>query len=90
MILTIQDEEYGDLDLYNGYQDEVIVGCDTTEGYDLLVYTPDLNYVGPDAFVVQYCVDGEPDDCMDVVVNIQVEEDDDDNLPLRDQLCMAG
>ena len=75
MILTIQDPDHGDIALHNGYQDGVLVGCDTVEGYDMVVYIPDLNYVGTDYFVVQYCVDGEPDDCRNVGISVEVQED---------------
>lgn len=61
----------GTLDIYEGI-DTIAIGCESISGYNLVTYTPEQNYVGPDQFEILYCVDNN--NCQLVKVFLEVED----------------
>lgn len=47
--------EHGDISYYPGFSTQTING-QTVSGYNLMVYTPDNNFIGQDEFEINYCV----------------------------------
>ncbi len=47
--------QHGELVFNEGVQ-QINLPCDTLDSYNMLVYTPDGNYTGPDHFEYYYCV----------------------------------
>lgn len=77
-----QDCSYGDLSIYPGL-DTLQIGCEEVSGYNMVVYSPDSNYVGEDEFDLEYCVNGGSD-CQIVKVKVDVI---DKNL---DSVCICA
>src|SRR5690606_18212458 len=66
------DPAEGDFTYYPGIQ-TVNLPCDTLEGYNLLVYTPDPGFTGEDHFEYYYCV--QPSNiCYRVRIDMTVVE----------------
>ncbi|HKK63443.1 MAG TPA: Ig-like domain-containing protein [Bacteroidales bacterium] len=82
MFEIAQDCSNGELTIYPGL-DTLSIGCEEVTGYNLVVYTPDSNYVGEDEFDLEYCVNGGID-CEIVKVKVDVI---DQNL---DSVCICA
>lgn len=50
-----QQPAHGEVVSYTGVQ-EIGLSCDTTEGFNLIVYRPEQGYTGPDHFEYYYCI----------------------------------
>lgn len=61
---------HGELDIYSGL-DTIEVGCDEISGYNLVVYTPTEDFVGEDAFEIEYCVDNQGCELVKVFVEVR-------------------
>lgn len=59
----------GDAVVHLGYQ-TITVNGQTISGYNLLVYTPDANYVGSDEMEIQYCI--QNGQCYTVKIEVDV------------------
>jgi Secretion system C-terminal sorting domain/Bacterial Ig domain len=84
LILTLVDPTNGLLDLWNGDVTLEDVGCDPISGYDLMVYTPDENFIGLDSFEIEYCVVNGSCDRVKIKVDVQ------DLGDLGDCVCIDG
>jgi hypothetical protein len=58
----------GEIIFYPGEQ-EIQIGNESVNGYNLMVYTPPVNFTGTDEMRVQYCAGGE---CKSVKIIMQV------------------
>lgn len=75
---------HGSLIFNEGVQ-QINLPCDTLDSYNMLVYTPDANYTGPDHFEYYYCV--QPSNlCFLVKVNMDVVEEPEQ----EDCSCVVG
>ncbi len=50
----VEEPVNGTIEFFEGEQ-EVIIGCDTISGYNLLVYYPEEGFSGTDEFEIDYC-----------------------------------
>ncbi|MBK9981175.1 MAG: T9SS type A sorting domain-containing protein [Saprospiraceae bacterium] len=50
-----QDPSHGAL-VYNAGLQQINLPCDTIESYNMIVYTPEVGYTGPDHFEYYYCI----------------------------------
>ncbi|TNE49441.1 MAG: T9SS type A sorting domain-containing protein, partial [Bacteroidetes bacterium] len=60
----------GDLTYYPGFSTHTLNG-QTISGYNLLIYTPDNNFVGTDQFEIDYCVQANGQ-CRETKVSVDV------------------
>ena len=82
MFEIAQDCSNGQLNIYPGL-DTLSIGCEEVSGYNLVVYTPDPDFVGEDEFDLEYCVNGGVD-CEIVKIKVEVI---DQNL---DSVCICA
>ncbi len=66
----------------NSGNSTIEVGCSQIAGNNLVLYQPDYNFIGSDAFTLNYCVDGL---CQEVEVKVQVVQNN-----LGDCECYTG
>ncbi len=78
----ITQSDNGELVYYPG-ETTIIVNGQDVSGYNLLVYYPDTDFDGADAFTIEYCVDT---DCKTVDVDVQVKPV---SNPQADTLCVT-
>jgi hypothetical protein len=69
MFQIAQAPQNGSIDIYPGY-DTLLIGCEEVRGHNLVVYSPDQDYVGFDEFDLEYCVDSS--NCQLVKVKVDV------------------
>ncbi|HAY71875.1 MAG TPA: hypothetical protein DCX89_08290 [Saprospirales bacterium] len=65
----VEEPSNGTLEFFEGFQ-EIIVGCDTISGFNLLVYLPEEGYTGIDEFEIDYCAGNSP--CKLIKINMEV------------------
>lgn len=53
--IIANEPEHGTFTFHEGVQ-EISLPCETIEAYNMLVYTPNAGYTGPDHFAYYYCV----------------------------------
>jgi hypothetical protein len=74
---TDEEPAYGDLDVYPGL-DTISLDCGDVNGYNLIVYQPDADFVGNDEFVINYCIDGSNCKLVKIYIEVLDFEPDDD------------
>jgi type IX secretion system substrate protein/Big-like domain-containing protein/dockerin type I repeat protein len=77
----LSQSQYGALQYYPG-DTTIEVNNQVVEGYNLLIYYPDTDFLGDDLFEIQYCVET---DCRDVEISLTVQEI---VAPQSDTLCV--
>jgi len=76
----------GVVDIYSGY-DTVYVNCNDVVGKNLVVYTPNNEYIGDDRFEIEYCPPN--DQCRLIKVDVHVlEELSDTTCPCASTNCV--
>ena len=85
--LNISSPAHGVVDFYPGFQEVSTPFGQVVSGYNLLIYSPDQDYTGPDEFEFEYCVAGDTSNCP--LVKILVTVDDLVNPP-ADTMCAGG
>ncbi len=86
MFEVVQDCSNGQLNIYPGL-DTLSIGCEEVSGYNLVVYTPDTDFVGQDEFDLEYCVNGGVD-CEIVKVKVDVIDQDLDSVCICADDCV--
>lgn len=86
MFEVAQDCSNGELNIYPGL-DTLSIGCEEVSGYNLVVYTPDTDFVGEDEFDLEYCVNGGVD-CEIVKVKVDVIDQDLDSVCICADDCV--
>jgi hypothetical protein len=70
---VVEQAFHGDISFHEGLQN-VQIGQESIEGYNLLIYTPPFGFTGMDEMRVQYCAGG---DCRSVKIYMQIMDSDD-------------
>ncbi len=81
---SIADQaDHGTVNFYEGYLDTLIYGQVVT-GHNLVIYTPDVDFVGVDEFEVLYCVNAN-NQCQLTKILMEVQ---DINVP-SNEICIS-
>ncbi|MBP7184398.1 MAG: T9SS type A sorting domain-containing protein [Saprospiraceae bacterium] len=64
---------HGLVTLHNGQQ-SLTINNQFISGYNMIIYTPNTDFVGADQFEIQYCLLNDPNNCKTVKVNINVTD----------------
>ena len=67
-INIIDNPYHGTVNYYPGYNSIVLNG-ENVSGYNMLIYTPNNNYIGPDSLLIEHCINGN---CSNVLINTNV------------------
>lgn len=86
MFEIAQDCSNGELEIYPGL-DTLTIGCEDVIGHNLVVYSPDSNFIGEDEFDLEYCVNGGAD-CEIVKVKVDVIDQDLDSVCICADDCV--
>jgi len=75
--LVLNNPQYGTIEEFNSNA-VITEDCNTINSKSVLIYTPDQNYYGSDAFDVEYCVLNNP--CVVYKIYINVFDESSDSL----------
>ncbi len=74
---VVSPPNFGDLDVYHGL-DTISIDCNEVIGRELIVYSPDQDFVGTDYFEIEYCNPNQT--CQIVKVDIEIFDNSVDTL----------
>ena len=77
----------GTVNIYSG-NDTLETNCQVIEGYNMVVYQPDLDFVGTDEFDLEYCIDGTQ--CTISKIKVEVIEMDSSCFCVGPECVWAG
>lgn len=83
-VVLSQQSNYGNVQFHQGNQTLNINGQNIA-GQNMIIYTPNNNFVGADQFEIQYCLTNEPNNCKLIKVNINIAD-----LSSQDPFCIQN